>query len=75
MGSNHDKVSCQIKSLYRGKVEYIVKIGGKKSESRGIVDLVAIRKDHRRVTEGVKKGTYGKIRIKEKTGKRSCSNL
>ena len=40
----------------------LVEFGGKtKSESRGIVDLIAIRKDHRSVTDGLKRGDLFEI--------------
>ena len=40
----------------------VVGFGGKTgSESRGIVDLIAIRKDHRRDGEGIKRGDFFEI--------------
>ena len=46
----------------RGARWNLVEFGGKaKAEARGIVDLVAIRKDHRRDTEGVKRGDLFEI--------------
>ena len=40
----------------------IVDFGGKtKSESRGVVDLIAIRKDHRQDTKGLKRGDLFEI--------------
>jgi len=40
----------------------VVEFGGKtKAEARGIVDLIAIRKDHRREAQGLKRGDLFEI--------------
>jgi hypothetical protein len=49
-------------SARRGARWHLVGFEGKaKAESRGVVDLVAIRKDHRRDMEGVKRGDLFEI--------------
>ena len=44
------------KTIARTKWQLVTFVGAKKSESVGIVDMLAIRKDHRQPDNGLKRG-------------------
>jgi len=61
-------------SRYRGASWNLVEFGGKTgSESRGVVDLIAIRKDHKKTKTGIKRGDLFDIVLIQVKGGRAKS--